>query len=135
MKKVIIVRLEDSGKQTIGHLSVFDGKEKLMEAKTLELPDKNNARSISCIPRGTYLCKPYSSKNYPNHYEVKNVPNRSHILFHEGNFNHNTEGCILMGKSFKDLNRDGELDVTSSVPTFEKFNGHLDRETFLLQII
>lgn len=135
MKRVVLVRLQDNGKQTVGILQVFDGLNKVFECKTLELSDKNNTPRISCIPRGLYYCEPYSSKKYPDHYEVKGVPNRTYILFHEGNFYYQINGCILLGKTLIDINRDRNLDVTHSRDTFSKFKKIIGKERFLLQII
>ena len=36
---------------------------------------------------------------------VSNVPGRSSILIHAGNWDHNTQGCILLGEKFE---TDGE---------------------------
>ena len=64
---------------------------------TLENPWLNNEPYISCIPSGEYQCAPYSSPKYPNVYEVLDVEDRSYILFHWGNYEENTSGCILLG--------------------------------------
>ena len=59
-----------------------------------------NKRNVSCIPIGTYECAEYSSAKYKDVWEIKNVPNRSSILFHAGNSTHDTEGCVLVGTNF-----------------------------------
>jgi hypothetical protein len=64
---------------------------------TLELPDLNNAQNKSCIPLGEYICAPYSSKKFPDVYEVTDVEGRSKILIHLGNDSSDTHGCILVG--------------------------------------
>lgn len=52
---------------------------------TIELPWKNNEKSVSCIPEGEYfISKRYSTK-YQWHLEVMAVQNRSLILFHPAN--------------------------------------------------
>jgi len=79
----------------IGTLSVLGQDNPVWH--TLELPDKDNQRNISCIEAGTYLVKPYSSKKYKDVWEVQNVKGRSNILIHIGNFTNDTEGCILIG--------------------------------------
>ena len=62
---------------------------------TIELPWKNNERKVSCVPEGKYfLEKRYSSK-FKWHIEVKNVANRSGILFHPANnAMQELNGCI-----------------------------------------
>lgn len=90
-------------------------------AVTLELPWKDNIRSISCIPAGTYLCKRYSSKKYKNTFEIKNVPGRTYILIHIGNFKSNSKGCILVGESFDYIDKKAGADIGSSSHAFKEF--------------
>lgn len=54
------------------------------------------------LPIGTYLC--IRGKHQLDHskvpfetFEVTKVPNHSGILFHVGNWNKNSDGCILVG--------------------------------------
>ena len=64
---------------------------------SLELPWRDNARNISCIPVGEYRChKSYSSK-HGHVVRLVDVPNRSDILIHAGNQPSDTQGCILPG--------------------------------------
>lgn len=67
---------------------------------TCEDPWENNARSVSCIPPGTYQVTKRFSPKYGQHWHVQNVPGRSLILIHNGNFTTDTEGCILVGDGF-----------------------------------
>ncbi|WP_240768664.1 DUF5675 family protein [Olivibacter sp. XZL3] len=62
---------------------------------TIELPWRNNVRNISCIPEGSYpLAKRYSKK-FGWHIAVKEVPERSAILFHPANdAKKELRGCI-----------------------------------------
>ena len=68
---------------------------------TLEPPWENNAPRISCIPTGVYPIYRswYHAKNYEV-FELKNVPNRSEILIHVGNYPRDTMGCILLGMEY-----------------------------------
>ncbi len=103
--------------EVLGELSVFDEQVFLYKCKTLELPWKNNQTSVSCIPEGTYdVVKRYSDK-YKNHFHLLNVPDRSFILIHSGNYYTQTEGCILVGDNHTDINADGHSDVTNSRKT------------------
>tara|TARA_R100000808_G_scaffold4140_1_gene13805 strand:+ start:162 stop:554 length:393 start_codon:yes stop_codon:yes gene_type:complete len=69
---------------------------------TLELPYRDNQRSISCIPTGEYkvrlrLPRESATRDYL-HLLVKDVKDRSHILFHRGNTAKDSRGCILVGQ-------------------------------------
>ena len=57
----------------------------------------------SCIPAGSYVCKRVNSPTFGNTFEVMSVPNRSHILFHKGNIDDDSRGCILVGEEFGQL--------------------------------
>jgi hypothetical protein len=62
---------------------------------TIELPWKNNKRSISCIPEGEYQIEPRFSKRFKHHLILKAVKDRSYILFHPANDAlKDLEGCI-----------------------------------------
>jgi hypothetical protein len=52
---------------------------------TIELPWKNNEKRVSCIPEGKYFLEKRYSTKLKRHIEVKNVANRSYILFHPAN--------------------------------------------------
>ena len=119
--KIIIIRLTDSGKQTIGIGHVVDGENLLYTFRTLELPWKDNANNISCIPVGEYdAFKRVSPGRGTEVVELKDVPNRRHIQIHTGNYNTDILGCILVGAGLKDINQDGESDVIFSRNTFDK---------------
>jgi hypothetical protein len=94
---LLLIRKAFTDKSTIGDL-FLNGQ---FQAHTLELPWKDNQRSISCIPAGTYDCRfryprESGSRDYL-HLLVKDVPNRDYILFHRGNSAKDTRGCILTG--------------------------------------
>ncbi len=62
---------------------------------TIELPWKQNAKRISCIPEGKYLLKKRFSRKYQWHFEVVGVANRSLILLHPANYAlRELQGCI-----------------------------------------
>ena len=62
---------------------------------TVELPWLDNARGKSCIPAGTYPLRWVDSPKFGRRLQVCDVPGRTHILIHAGNFQRNTDGCIL----------------------------------------
>lgn len=76
------------------------------DCHTIELPWRQNRSNISCIPQGIYTVEKYKSNKYGQCFHVKNVPDRTYILFHYGNwagdnskgYRTNSLGCILVGK-------------------------------------
>lgn len=120
--------------ESLGHLTAWNGLEKIFECKTLELEDRNNERNVSRIPEGSYWVSPRESEKYGWHYHILGVEGRSFILIHAGNRYSHTRGCILVGTSFKHLDDDGILDVIWSRKTLDKMLG-LMPEGFRLRII
>tara|TARA_R110001632_G_scaffold231703_1_gene370808 strand:+ start:23095 stop:23526 length:432 start_codon:yes stop_codon:yes gene_type:complete len=113
--KVTITRSKLEDAQTLGALVLTnDEGKKLFNCKTLELPWLNNKRNESCIPLGNYKVVARQSARYNKHYHIQDVPGRSFVLIHIGNYYTQTKGCILVGKSVSDINGDGYLDVTNS---------------------
>ena len=82
---------------------------------TLERPWKNNQHEISCIPSGEYLCVKQVRIKFGLTYEVLNVPNRTDILIHKGNFSTDTHGCILLGENYEDVIVDNGGKVITGV--------------------
>lgn len=134
-KKAILTRIQSDDKQTLGIVAVYQNNIKLFECVSLELPDLNNQRNLSRIPQGKYLCKKRSSPKYGLHFELQEVPNRSLILIHAGNTKDHTKGCLLFGKNFVDINKDGLLDVTASKDTVAKFMKVMEDEDFYIYIL
>ncbi len=103
---------------------------------TLELPWRGNVRNISCIPPGIYEMdyvrtrRPFSGR-YFSHW-LKEVPNRTGILIHSGNWAGDTTkglkshswGCILLGKQAGVLA--GQRAVLSSRHAVYEFNTVLE---------
>jgi hypothetical protein len=67
---------------------------------TLELPWRDNARQISCIPTGLYSIMRRDSLKFGKCLAVRGVPNRDGILIHAGNTVKDTHGCILVGEVY-----------------------------------
>jgi hypothetical protein len=97
MKRLTLKRIATGDKGTFGVL-IFNG---IPFAVTLEPEWADNQKNISCIPAGEYLCEEHNSPHFGFTYQITNVPDRTHILFHKGNFTHNTKGCVLVGEQFQ----------------------------------
>lgn len=119
MKEVIVERVY-LPTESLGSM-YFGG---VMVSKTMELPWKENQRSVSCIPEGTYRVtkEPPIQANDPAgrherpywHFRVHNVPGRSGILIHRISYVSGLKGCLGVGKEFKDINNDGVPDMIRS---------------------
>lgn len=97
--KLVLTRLKDSGKSTLGVLKIECDDNFMLY--TLELPYKDNEKRISCIPCGeyplSYRSADQSGKYKYDHILVEDVPNRSYILFHVANYPKDILGCIGTG--------------------------------------
>ena len=126
IKKIIELKrlLVDSHAPTPGVL--FDGV--MPFAVSLELPDRGNQPFISCVNPGEYFLKRYSSTKYPNVWQLVDVKGRDLVLTHWGSFLKDTQGCILIGEKFADLNNDGVTEIAESkVLPNEGFNEFMNR--------
>lgn len=101
----------------------------------LELPWKDNTKNISCIPPGNYdAIKRISPGKGYEVIEFINVPNRTYIQAHYGNFTRQILGCQLYGDSLKFVDGDSIIDVTNSEETIKKLLSMLP-DVFEIKII
>lgn len=115
MRVVELIRLEEYQEGTLGILKI----DKQFFCCTLEPNDRENRTSVSSIPAQQYKCKRYHSDKYPNTFQVMDVPDRDYILFHAGNTEDDTEGCILLGQYPGKLRHNRA--VLNSGQTFHQF--------------
>ncbi len=91
---------------------------------TLEHAYQTTQAPLEYYPKlvaGVYTCtrgmhRLSGMANYFETFEVTNVPGHTGILFHRGNTNNDSAGCILLGMS-----RYEEMGILSSRMAFEKF--------------
>ena len=130
---ISIVRTTRQENQILGQLLALDANgQELFRCVTLELPWRENARRISCIPPGRYTLRPRYSEKYRHHLHVLDVPNRDWILIHEANYVHQLQGCIAIGRTVADINADGTLDITSSKLTKNRLMEFIDGDLELI---
>ena len=120
MLKAYLNSLDEGIDQTLGYLTLWDGLDKVFECVTLELPYEDNMTNISCVPKGVYKVSPRHSDKYKKHFILDDVPNRRYILIHQGNYNTDTRGCILLGNRFAQINADSLLDIAASRRTLDE---------------
>ena len=120
-RTIKVIRTSDDGHQTLGKLFVMTGTRVDFECFTLELPWKDNKSRVSCIPKGTYKAVKMNHSpafGYP-HIWIQDVPNRYGIKIHRANKVEHLKGCIGVGKTQADLDKDGDTDITHSAFTLD----------------
>lgn len=122
--KLKLLRDKDSGNATIGRLYC----EKEFLCYTLENTWMDNEPRVSCIPEGRYGMKTKTYGKYYKKYQLpipilQDVPGRSEILIHPGNYAKDTLGCILVGDS------KGEDAVWNSRNTWHNIYPYLSNAT------
>lgn len=119
-----IVRFSETEDGTYGVME-FNG---VPFCLTLEPNDRGNGHN-SRIPPGRYICKRHSGPKYKNTWEITDVPNRTAILFHRGNTEDDSLGCILVGSSLATVK--AKLGIIQSSNTFTKFMALTERSRAL----
>ena len=100
VKELQLIRLAEHPKYgTFGQI-IHDN---IPVCPTVELPWKNNERSVSCIPPNRYLVTPYTRQSGRNAFLVNDVPARTSILIHIANLAAELRGCIAPGVYFKKI--------------------------------
>lgn len=92
----IIYRTKQESKGTISANFLNLGDDTFNQfGYNVELPFESNAQMISCIPSGFYPFEKRVSDKRGEYLVILNVPNRTDVLVHVGNFMKDTNGCIL----------------------------------------
>jgi hypothetical protein len=126
---VELIRHEENNEHgTFGVLKI----NKALFCFTLEPKDFENKKNVSSIPTGQYMCQDHHSHRFGDVYQVMNVPDRDMILFHPGNTDDDTKGCILLGQSLGRLG--ARRAVLNSGKTFKAFREIMGDEGFHLTI-
>jgi hypothetical protein len=119
------------GHATFGELYSEQGRR---ECVTLELPWKDNARNVSCIPAGEYTAERYFS---PHHgctvFKLIDVPDRDDVELHIGNTVNDSKGCILLGLDFGTVK--DQAGITGSKAAFLSFMADHPEQRFSLTVI
>lgn len=121
MMTLRLVRVTEFNGATCGVLCLNDSPEFV----TLEDAWRANERRISCIPVGRYQIARRPSPKFGLTFQVLDVPERDHILFHAGNTHLDTHGCILLGNSFGKIG--SETAILNSVAAFRRFMSMMEQ--------
>lgn len=135
MKDVYLFRIQGSNQGTLG-LWLTTG----FQARTIELPWRDNQSNISCIPAGEYPVVYRYSRKFKHHYWIQEVVDRGWILAHNGIWAGNTDegykthshGCVIMGKYHGRYQ--GQDCVFISKATLRAFVNFMNREPFNLKV-
>jgi len=112
--------------ETLGYATILKDNDALFKFNTIELPLfisplHPNTVCTNCIPTGTYKTTKIYSPTKGQCFQIHNVEGRTAILIHKGNYatgkKVDTQGCILVGSDFEDINKDGNFDVVHSTDT------------------
>lgn len=115
-----LTRFKQDNYQTLGELTLYRTFTPVFTCKTLELPWRDNTPFKSRIPSGIYPVVKNISPKFGKSLWIQEVPNRTEILIHRGNFFYDILGCILVGENYYDIDGDGHVDVTNSRKTINK---------------
>ena len=126
MIKIKRIAINEYG--TFGNLLVND----IPIMVTLECLPLGNQKNISCIPAGFYQCEKITSETKGKCISIKNVLDRTGILIHSGNTLQDTEGCILVGFSYGEL--EGIPSILNSRNALKKLLNIVSSE-FVLHIV
>jgi len=95
--QITVKRLHKTDTSTIGEL-LIDGIFECYTLEDVERPVKIKAETA--IPKGTYKVIINQSNRFKRLMPLLlNVPNFEGVRIHAGNTNHDTEGCILVGRT------------------------------------
>ena len=135
MKAILYREKKDDDQGTYG---VFIAP--CFECKTLELPWRDNASNISCIPEGRYECSVVISRKFGKVYHVRGVPDRTAILGHNGvwagdkekGFKTHSYGCILLGRKYGTYKKQKAIFISRL--TVRDLMEHMRGESFTLEV-
>jgi hypothetical protein len=114
----LIISRDYQPNETQGGIFVLEKGRILFNCLSLELPEKGNQQNVSCILPGSYPTKKVKDRTGKTVFLLSDVPGRTGVEMHIGNFaaglKVDTQGCILPGIRYTDINSDGNIDITDS---------------------
>lgn len=137
MRQVTLTRTDSDDQGTVGYWALPD-----LTLACLELPWRDNAPSVSCIPPGEYdVVWTRSTRFDQMMYEILNVPDRTGVRIHGGTFagdkslgfKSHSDGCPLTGISHTRIN--GQRAVTEGLRARQLFDATLRKKPFRLRIV
>lgn len=132
MQTLTIYRTIATEKNILGLVTLSDSRNKVIfNCVSLELPSRDNQKRISCIPPGVYRAYKCQSKSKGLVYLLFDVPNRSEIMIHVGNYSADTQGCILLGRNVGYSDRFEEHYISESKLTMKSLIDKAETTMFI----
>lgn len=138
MRTATLTRKKTGDSGTFGMLVTDNGQTFISG----ELPWRDNARGLSCIPLGEYVCIwTFSPAHSRQLYQLQGVKDRSEVQIHPGNYCGDTTkgmrsdvmGCIILGMTLGRL--EGQDAVITSKGAVRDFEDAMGCEPFKLAIV
>lgn len=135
--RAFIDRMESGDQGTFGRLVIPDGP----SFYSGELPWRDNAGNVSCIPAGRYECRwTFSPRFKRNMYVLLGTEPRAGIRKHSANlmgdkalgYRAQLNGCIALGERLGWI--DGQKAVLLSGPAIRRFETFMAGRPFTLEI-
>lgn len=111
---ITIIRCSINNNSTTGELLLNEQ----FICHTLEKPWQNNQSYISSIPTGIYEAFVRYDKDDQWRIQLKDVPDRTGVQIHIGNFPSEIEGCVLVGEVV--VNKLNKLMEGTSAPAYSR---------------
>lgn len=124
-----------------GQLKSYDGKHLLYTLeRAYKQEDGQSEVYLPKVLKGKYECVRGEHKLADlvpfETFEIMKVPGHFDILFHVGNYNEDSEGCILVGKSMGLKIGGKQKMLTYSKQGFKEFMDYMkEKDTFWLTVI
>lgn len=137
MMTLILKRKDYRNDGIFSELLTEEGK-KLCETLEHSYPDSAGKWSPK-IPGGNYLCVRGSHRLHADHpvfetYEVTGVSGHQGILFHCGNTENDSEGCVLLGQAA--VEKDALRTLIHSRDAFKDFMARVGlAQSFILKVV
>lgn len=137
MERIKLTRGPSTDEGTFGTLSYCG-----VDFHSGELPWRNNASDLSCIPVGVYKATVTHSNRFNRDlYEIMGVKDRFAVRIHPANFCGNVSrgkktelnGCICLGSAVGQL--EGQQAILGSKAAVAKFMELLGNQDFELEIV
>lgn len=135
MINLILDHKKETDYQTLGLMEVLKDGVFQFTLATLELPWRNNKRNVSRIWNKVYIVDHFDSVSHPNCFLLRDTKPRTGILIHIVNYVQDLLGCIGVGLTHTDINRDGKYDLAHSREALDKLRAICKNEEYILLTI